>query len=153
VLHTTQPARNLSPHTTSTGSAHPVRLFLCWQDPLLIVVLACNSCFRIYTAMLCKSKPLSLTKLPLIARSVGLPISRYRRMATVSGSLGHEERTVNEPRESKLEPVILSNIRDVNPSVRLLRLKAVDPKHSIRVSRIDAECIWYTLAKRLIAPC
>ncbi|KAF1827294.1 uncharacterized protein K489DRAFT_385937 [Dissoconium aciculare CBS 342.82] len=48
-------------------------------------------------------------------------------MATVSGSLGHEERTANEPRENKLEPVVLSSIREVNSSVRLLRLKAFLP--------------------------
>lgn len=54
-------------------------------------------------------------------------------MATVS-SLPHEERTAAEPRENQLEPVILSHIREVNDSIRLLRLNAVDPNHTIKVS-------------------
>jgi hypothetical protein len=56
-----------------------------------------------------------------------------RRMATIRSSLPHEERTAAEPRENRLEPVILSNIREVNNSIRLLRLNAVDPNHTIKV--------------------
>jgi len=54
-------------------------------------------------------------------------------MATVRDSLSHEERTSAEPRENVLEPVVLSNIREVNESVRLLRLNALDPNHTIKV--------------------
>lgn len=55
-------------------------------------------------------------------------------MATIRSSLPHEERTAQEPRENRLEPVILSHIREVNDNVRLLRLNAVDPNHTIKVS-------------------
>ncbi|KAK5172090.1 uncharacterized protein LTR77_003728 [Saxophila tyrrhenica] len=48
-------------------------------------------------------------------------------MATVRSSLPHEDRTAAEPRESNLEPVLLSNIRQVNDTIRLLRLTSVDP--------------------------
>ncbi|GIZ39094.1 hypothetical protein CKM354_000248500 [Cercospora kikuchii] len=53
-------------------------------------------------------------------------------MATTRSSAPHEERTATEPRENQIEPVILANIREVNDSVRLLRLNAVDPNHTIR---------------------
>ena len=56
-----------------------------------------------------------------------------RFMATVRSSLPHEERTAAEPRENRLEPVILSHIRQVNDNVRLLRLNAADPDHAIKV--------------------
>ncbi len=55
-------------------------------------------------------------------------------MATIRSSLPHEERTAAEPRENRLEPVILSNIRQINDSIRLLRLSAVDPNHTIKAS-------------------
>ena len=54
-------------------------------------------------------------------------------MATVRSSLPHEDRTAAEPRGNQLEPVILSNIRNVNSSVRLLRLSSADPNHIIKV--------------------
>ena len=54
-------------------------------------------------------------------------------MATVRSSLPHEDRTAFEPRENSLEPVVLSNIREVNDSVRLLRLNAADTNHTIKV--------------------
>ncbi|EME49579.1 hypothetical protein DOTSEDRAFT_68379 [Dothistroma septosporum NZE10] len=53
-------------------------------------------------------------------------------MATIRSSLAHEERTKAEPRENRIEPVILANIRDVNDHIRLLRLNAVDPNHTIK---------------------
>jgi len=54
-------------------------------------------------------------------------------MATVRASLSHEERTAQEPRESVVEPVVLSQIESVNKTIRLLRLSSVDPKHELRV--------------------
>lgn len=57
-----------------------------------------------------------------------------RSMATVRSSLPHEDRTAAEPRESRLEPVVLSNVRQVNENIRLLRLNAADPNHTIKVS-------------------
>ncbi|KAM3415923.1 hypothetical protein BST61_g9415 [Cercospora zeina] len=53
-------------------------------------------------------------------------------MATIRSSAPHEERTATEPRENQIEPVILANVREVNDSVRLLRLNAVDSRHTIR---------------------
>ncbi|KAK5676216.1 hypothetical protein LTS10_011028 [Elasticomyces elasticus] len=55
-------------------------------------------------------------------------------MATIRSSIPHEDRTATEPRENRLEPVILSHIREVNPTVRLLRLNPVDPGHTIKFS-------------------
>lgn len=65
--------------------------------------------------------------------------SSVRIMATHS-SLPHVERTAQEPREDQLEPVILSNIREINDKIRLLRLSAVDSGHTIKVSflKIDS---------------
>ena len=56
-----------------------------------------------------------------------------RSVATIRSSIPHEDRTATEPRENRLEPVILSHIREVNEHVRLLRLNAVDPNHTIKV--------------------
>ena len=56
-----------------------------------------------------------------------------RSMATVRSSLPHEDRTAAEPRENSVEPVFLSHIQDVNDTIRLLRLSAVDPNHTIKV--------------------
>lgn len=61
--------------------------------------------------------------------------SYCRLMATVRSSLPHEERTAAEPRENRLEPVILSHIRQINNSIRTLRLQAVDPNHVIKVGQ------------------
>ncbi|KAK0248039.1 hypothetical protein LTR01_000701 [Friedmanniomyces endolithicus] len=53
-------------------------------------------------------------------------------MATIRSSIPHEDRTATEPRENRLEPVVLSHIREVNDNVRLLRLNAIDPNHTIK---------------------
>lgn len=53
-------------------------------------------------------------------------------MATIRSSLPHVERTAAEPRENQLEPVILSNIIEINEQVRLLRLNAADPNRTIK---------------------
>lgn len=55
-------------------------------------------------------------------------------MATIRSSLPHEDRTASEPRENTLEPVILANIREVNENIRLFRLNAADPNHTIKVA-------------------
>lgn len=67
-----------------------------------------------------------------ISKSLSGPTS-VRRMATIRSSLPHTERTAAEPRENQLEPVVLSHIRAVNDTIRLLRLKAVDEQHTIKV--------------------
>ncbi|EME88378.1 uncharacterized protein MYCFIDRAFT_185089 [Pseudocercospora fijiensis CIRAD86] len=54
-------------------------------------------------------------------------------MATIRSSLPHTERTAAEPRENRREPVVLSHIRQVNDSIRLLKLQAVDKQHTIKV--------------------
>lgn len=54
-------------------------------------------------------------------------------MATVHDSIPHEVRTATQPRESGIEPVVLSQIREVNESIRLLRLSARDKERTIKV--------------------
>jgi hypothetical protein len=44
-----------------------------------------------------------------------------------------EDRTAEEPRDNVLEPVILTHIRSVNDNIRLFRLNAMDPNHTIKV--------------------
>jgi hypothetical protein len=69
----------------------------------------------------------------LNVRQLSCP-QKLRTMATVAPvSVPHELRTVAEPRENKLEPVILSHIHEVNDNIRLLRLQPVDPNHTIHV--------------------
>ncbi|KAI4848229.1 hypothetical protein E4T44_04057 [Aureobasidium sp. EXF-8845] len=48
-------------------------------------------------------------------------------MATIRSSLSHEERTAQEPREARLEPVTVSRIDSVNDTIRLIRLSAMKP--------------------------
>ncbi|KAG9532567.1 hypothetical protein KCU93_g942, partial [Aureobasidium melanogenum] len=53
-------------------------------------------------------------------------------MATVRSSLSHEERTAQEPREARLEPVTVSRIDAVNNTIRLIRLSAMKPDHPLK---------------------
>lgn len=55
-------------------------------------------------------------------------------MASVHDSIPHEIRTASEPRENVLEPVVVTNVREVNESIRLFRLNAADPNHTIKAS-------------------
>jgi hypothetical protein len=59
--------------------------------------------------------------------------SIVRTMATIRSSLSHEERTAQEPREARLEPVTVSRIDTVNKTIRLIRLSAMKPDHSLKV--------------------
>jgi hypothetical protein len=54
-------------------------------------------------------------------------------MATVRSSLSHEERTAQEPREARLEPVTVSRIDTINNTIRLIRLSAMRPDHTLKV--------------------
>jgi hypothetical protein len=54
-------------------------------------------------------------------------------MATVRSSLSHEERTAQEPREARLEPVTVSRIDTINNTIRLIRLSATNPDHTLKV--------------------
>lgn len=66
-------------------------------------------------------------------------LSRFptaRTMATVRSSLSHEERTAQEPREARLEPVTVSRIDTVNDTIRLIRLSAMNRNHTLKVSLI-----------------
>lgn len=70
-------------------------------------------------------------------RALSFPIQHlcfFRPMATVRPSIAHEDRTAAEPRENRLEAVVLSHIRQINDSIRTLRLRAIDPNHTIKVS-------------------
>ncbi|KAI7171819.1 hypothetical protein D0869_00397 [Hortaea werneckii] len=78
-----------------------------------------------------------LSRFPGVTKSISALFASSRRplirsMATVRSSLPHEDRTAAEPRESRLEPVVLSNIRQINENIRLLRLNAADPNHTIK---------------------
>ncbi|KAK6437265.1 hypothetical protein LTR95_006547 [Oleoguttula sp. CCFEE 5521] len=53
-------------------------------------------------------------------------------MATVRSSIPHEDRTAHEPRGNRIEPVILTSIEEVNPTIRLLRLTPSNPTHIIK---------------------
>jgi hypothetical protein len=68
-----------------------------------------------------------------------------RTMATVASSPSHEERTAQEPRAPRLEPVTLTKIDHVNDTIRLLRLSAMNPHHVLKVC-----CITCTVSKPLI---
>jgi hypothetical protein len=57
-------------------------------------------------------------------------------MATIRASLPHEDRTATEPRENRVEPVILAQIREINDRVRVIRLRGVDPEHTIQVRNV-----------------
>jgi hypothetical protein len=59
--------------------------------------------------------------------------STVRTMATIRSSLSHEERTAQEPREARLEPVTVSRIDAVNGTIRLIRLSAMKPGHTLKV--------------------
>lgn len=63
-------------------------------------------------------------------------------MATVNTSLPHEQRTAAEPRANRLEPVVVANIREINDSIRLLRLHAADPEHTIKVPPTAQLSLW-----------
>ncbi|QIW98227.1 hypothetical protein AMS68_003745 [Peltaster fructicola] len=55
-----------------------------------------------------------------------------RSMATVNhGSIPHEQRTAFEPRERLFERVTIANIREINDTVRLLRLNTEEPNRTI----------------------
>ncbi|CAD0113169.1 unnamed protein product [Aureobasidium uvarum] len=55
-----------------------------------------------------------------------------RTMATIRSSISHEERTAQEPREARLEPVTVSRIDTVNSTIRLIRLSALNPSHTLK---------------------
>ncbi|WPG97812.1 oxidoreductase nad-binding domain-containing protein 1 [Acrodontium crateriforme] len=59
---------------------------------------------------------------------------RCRGMATIRSSMPHEERTAAEPRQNRLEPVTLSHIREINDTLRVLRLSPIDPTRTIQFS-------------------
>ena len=68
-----------------------------------------------------------------LLRPLGSSRISLRLMATIRDSLPHEARTAAEPRENVLEPVVLSNVREINESIKLFRLEAADPNHTIKV--------------------
>ncbi|CAD0092801.1 unnamed protein product, partial [Aureobasidium vineae] len=55
-----------------------------------------------------------------------------RTMATVRSSLSHEERTAQEPRQARLEPVTVSRIDTINNTIRLIRLSALNSSHTLK---------------------
>ena len=65
-------------------------------------------------------------------------------MATIRSSLSHEERTAQEPREARLEPVTVSRIDAVNNTIRLIRLSAMKPDHTLKVRIPTSSSIYST---------
>ena len=68
---------------------------------------------------------------PFISSDI-LSISRAMSNAPTNRP-SHEERTAAEPRQNALHQVILSKIQQVNPTIRLLELEAVEKGESILV--------------------
>lgn len=56
-----------------------------------------------------------------------------RRMATDRSQLPHEDRTAAEPRQDKLNDVVLHEIQQVNNSIRLYTLRIKDREKGIKV--------------------
>jgi len=57
-----------------------------------------------------------------------------RTMATiVHNSIPHEDRTASEPRQHQIEPVTITQIREINATTRVLRLSPTDANHTIKV--------------------
>ena len=75
-----------------------------------------------------------LTSKPHLALSFTTTTIRRRTMASiVHDSIPHEDRTASEPRQNRVEPVTITNIRQINPTTRVLRLSPQDPNHTIKV--------------------
>jgi hypothetical protein len=62
-----------------------------------------------------------------------------RTMATVRAKLAHEDRTVAEPRQDDIHPVILSKIERVNPNVQLYKLTIQDKEKGVKVGLLNAQ--------------
>jgi hypothetical protein len=56
-----------------------------------------------------------------------------RRMSSVKARLPHEDRTAAEPREDDVHAVILDDIRRVNDSIKLYKLRVKDENRGIKV--------------------
>lgn len=54
-------------------------------------------------------------------------------MAKPRAQMSHEERTADEPRDHDIHLVNLSNIEEVNPTVRLLQLRVQDQERGLKV--------------------
>ncbi|KAI9055316.1 hypothetical protein LZ554_000276 [Drepanopeziza brunnea f. sp. 'monogermtubi'] len=70
--------------------------------------------------MFMSRKPPTRSNLRLVYRTL------VRRMATVKAAIPHIERTAAEPRHNRLHRVVLSQITQVNSTIRLLQLSPVD---------------------------
>jgi len=84
---------------------------------------------------------LLIPRVPLSPRLACL--STIRTMATVRSSLSHEERTAQEPREARLEPVTVSRIDAVNDTIRLIRLSAMKSDHPLKVHNFHCPLVYY----------
>lgn len=55
-------------------------------------------------------------------------------MATVRANLPHEDRTVKEPRQNEIHPVVLSEIEQVNQDIKVFKLSIPDKEKGVKVS-------------------
>ncbi|QDS71967.1 hypothetical protein FKW77_001211 [Venturia effusa] len=53
-------------------------------------------------------------------------------MASVRESLPHEDRTVQEPRQNEIHPVVLSEIEQVNHDIKLFKLSILDREKGVK---------------------
>lgn len=69
-------------------------------------------------------------------KSISRSIPR-RTMATVRANLPHEDRTVKEPRQNEIHPVVLSEIEQVNDDIKLFKLSILNKEKGVKVSRFN----------------
>lgn len=60
-----------------------------------------------------------------------------RTMATVRANLPHEDRTVKEPRQNDIHPVVLSEIEQVNNDIKLFKLSIMNKEKGVKVSQFE----------------
>ena len=65
-------------------------------------------------------------------RRIASPV-HIRTMATIRSSTSHEERTARQPRQPLAEPVIVGEIKQINSSIRIIRLQGAVPGQSLKV--------------------
>jgi hypothetical protein len=59
-----------------------------------------------------------------------------RTMAIVRANISHEDRTVAEPRQDDIHPVVLSKIERVNNDTKLFKLSIQDKEKGVRAGQL-----------------
>lgn len=58
-------------------------------------------------------------------------------MASIRASLPHKNRTVKEPRQNEIHPVVLSEIEQVNHDIKVFKLSILNKEKGVKVSKKD----------------